>query len=371
MTNATRRRKALQRIRRLACLDISGPQLAPLLLQELRDVLYFDSAGYFWRNENGATDLFMDDQAVIDLLPLYMDDYIQKAEREAGRSFEEGLREDFGPIRTEQMIKLPLRRFLRHDYYNLILRPMGLNQCASLVPRLAGGRPTGALKLYRHDPRHHFTDDEMRLFGAQERFLAEVLDHTATSTVHEQDLVNDAILIATLDGELQWISDQARQILSLAFSSRWHQHSSNLPGMLRFLLKKLSHLSSGRDVQGLPHTTVTTPHGRFVFKARLMVSTTGQDNVASIRIEHHRSRHLRVLEALRDMRLPPQQSETFYWLSQGFSEQDIAQRMQISINTVVYHRRQLYARFGAANRRELLSQLDLAIQTSSPLAAIR
>ena len=369
MTDATRRRKALQRIRRLACLDISGPQLAPLLLRELRDVLYFDSAGYFWRNEHGATDLFMDDQAVIDLLPLYMDDYIQKAEREAGRSFEEGLREDFGPIRTEQMIKLPLRQFLRHDYYNLILRPMGLNQCASLVPRLAGGRPTGALKLYRRDPRHHFTDDEMRLFGAQERYLADVLDHTAAG--HEQDLVNDAILVATLDGELQWISDQARQILSLAFSSRWHQHSSNLPGMLRFLLKKLSQLSNGREAQGLPHAAITTPHGRFVFKARLMVSTTGQDNVAGIRVEHHRPRHLRVLEALRDMRLPPQQSETFYWLSQGFSEQDIAQRMQISINTVVYHRRQLYARFGAANRRELLSQLDLAIQTTSPQAIIR
>ena len=370
MTNATRCRKALQRIRRLACLDISGPQLAPLLLQELRDVLYFDTAGYFWRNENGDTDLFMEDQAVVDLLPLYMDDYIQKAEREAGRSFEEGLREDFGPVRTEQMIKLPLRRFLRHDYYNLILRPLGLNQCISLVPRLAGGLPTGSLKLYRRDPRHHFTDEEMRLFGAQERYLAEVLQHTRPAG-NEQDLINDAILVATLDGELQWISDQARQIMHLAFSSRWHQHSSDLPGMLRFLLKKLSQLSNGRDIQGLPQTSITTPHGRFVFKARLMVSTTGQDNVAGIRIEHHRPRHLRILEALRDMHLPPQQSETFYWLSQGFSEQDIAQRMQISINTVVYHRRQLYARFGAANRGELLSHLDQEIHRSAAMPVIR
>src|SRR5690606_62722 len=160
MTDATRRRKAIQRICRLACLDISGPQLAPLLLQALRDVLYFDTAGYFWRNENGDMDLVVEDAAVVDLLPLYLEDYSQRAEREAGRSFDDCLSEDFGPIRTEQMIKLPLRSFIRHDYYHLILRPTGLNQCASLVPRVAGGRPTGSLKLYRRDPRHHFTDDE-------------------------------------------------------------------------------------------------------------------------------------------------------------------------------------------------------------------
>src|SRR5690606_28695163 len=317
---------------------------------------------YFWRNENGDMDLFMEDAAVVDLLPLYLDDYIQRAEREAGRSFDECLSEDFGPIRTEQMIKLPLRSFIRHDYYNLILRPTGLNQCASLVPRVAGGRPTGSLKLYRRDPRHHLTDDEMRRFGAQERYLAEVLDHPATRQPH--DLVNDALLVATLKGELQWVSDQARQLLYLAFSSRWHQHSSDLPHLLRNLLKKLSHLSSGRDTQGLPQAVVTTPHGRFVFKARLMNSTTGQENMAAIRIEHHRPHPLRVLEALRDMRLPPQQSETFYWLSQGCSEQDIARRMQISINTVVYHRRQLYARFGAANRKELLAQLEHMIRAA-------
>ncbi|MEZ5606742.1 MAG: helix-turn-helix transcriptional regulator [Burkholderiaceae bacterium] len=54
------------------------------------------------------------------------------------------------------------------------------------------------------------------------------------------------------------------------------------------------------------------------------------------------------------------QAELAWWLARGLPESRIAERMGISVNTVVYHRRQLYTRMGVVRRDELLAALGVA-----------
>ena len=57
------------------------------------------------------------------------------------------------------------------------------------------------------------------------------------------------------------------------------------------------------------------------------------------------------------LELPQRQHELAWWLARGLPEPQIAQRMKISLNTAVYHRRQRYNRLGVMGKEELMRVL--------------
>jgi DNA-binding CsgD family transcriptional regulator len=77
----------------------------------------------------------------------------------------------------------------------------------------------------------------------------------------------------------------------------------------------------------------------------------------ALHITRRMARGARLLSALQALGLPRRQQELAWWLARGLSESQIAERMGISANTVVYHRRQLYNRLGLQGRQELLGSL--------------
>jgi DNA-binding CsgD family transcriptional regulator len=79
----------------------------------------------------------------------------------------------------------------------------------------------------------------------------------------------------------------------------------------------------------------------------------------ALHITRRMARGARLLSALQALGLPRRQQELAWWLARGLSESQIAERMGISANTVVYHRRQLYMRMGAASREDLLAALGV------------
>lgn len=357
MMSSLHSRKAVSRIRRLACLDASGPEMAPLLLQELAQVVQFDTGGYMYRRADGEMDVFMQSRDVMDIIPLYMDSYVQQKEREVARSFDDTQRQDFGAMSTESLVRVPWKDFLRHDYYNLILRPVELNQCLSLVPRLPDQTPVGALKLYRHSPVHPFSHEDARVMNELDAFLARALEPKRGLEPDAFEQAGEALVVATANGRPRWFSSMAAEYLTQAFGARNRKHDQSLPGPLLVLLQRLEQIRQERPGNLLPSLTIRNAHGVFSFDAYLLLAATGEEESAGIRITHRVPRALRILKMLERFALSPQQSETFYWMERGLSEAQIAERMGISQNTVVYHRRQLYARLGVFNRRELLDLL--------------
>ncbi|VTU21465.1 helix-turn-helix transcriptional regulator [Variovorax sp. RA8] len=358
MLDLTRVREAAVRIRQLSCLDVTGPHLAPLLLRELRGVLAFDTGGYFHPGADGRLESFMEAPDIQAMVPIYLDERLQRDERRVARSYEQAARTEIGPQVRDQLIKVPWAEFQRSDYNNVLLRPVGLHDCVSLMPRHADGRPVGSIKLYRRTTLLDFRSDELHEFARLERFLAVALTPPeGTAASHEMDAQGTEMLVATPEGRLLWMSAQGAALMAAAFGSHWRP-SGQLPDSLKLVLQRLAWVRSGHNASDAPRLEIRNAHGLFTIRGcSLHAAAAGEPEVVGIQITLHVHRALRLLQALRLLSLSPRQSEIGFWLARGLSEPEIAQRMKLSLHTVVYHRRQLHDRLGTRNRKELLARL--------------
>jgi DNA-binding CsgD family transcriptional regulator len=356
MPGPGRKTRAAARIRNLACLDVGGPQLAPLVLQELRALIAFDTGGYFSLDAEGRLDASMEAPEIQAVLPLYFSEHMQRCERQVARTFADAVHTDFGPRTAAQLMTVPLREFQRNDYYGLMLRPLQIDDCVSLIPRLSRFHVTGALKLYRRSPRQPFQREELREFARLERFLALALEQRPPPPEIESDTRDNAMMVASASGQVQWLSPQAPKLLMLAFGASGYQHPT-LPEPLRLMLHNLQAVLRADERAEAPQYECRNVHGRFSFRAYQLQAGDGPGAAVGIQICHHVPRALRVLQALRRLDLPPRQSETCYWLVRGLPETQIAARLRVSHHTVVSHRRQLYARLGVQGRQGLIDHL--------------
>lgn len=356
MLEPNRVRLAAARIRQLASLDATGPQLAPLLLRELREVVAFDTGGYFYPGAGGALDCYMEAADVQSIVPAYLDERMQQQVQRVARPYDEAARLEFGPQLKAQLIKVPLHEFERSDFYNVILRPVGLLDCVSLMPRVARGQPVGALKLYRTTDLQPFEPEELGELARLERFIAMALAPSAVQSPDDAPPQGTEMLVTTPEGRLLWMSPRGESWMAMAFGSRW-QPRSRLPDALAPVLQRLRWICSGVPTDEPPQLELRNAQGLFGIRAcRLSPAAAGEEAVG-IQITWQVSRSVRLLSALRSLGLPPRQAEIAYWLARGWPEADIAARIGLSQHTVIHHRRQLHAALGTHNRKELVGHL--------------
>ncbi|OHT18560.1 LuxR C-terminal-related transcriptional regulator [Edaphosphingomonas haloaromaticamans] len=62
---------------------------------------------------------------------------------------------------------------------------------------------------------------------------------------------------------------------------------------------------------------------------------------------------LRAWRAVKRLGLPPRAAETCLYLLLGLTQREIADRMNLSLNAVIYHRRRIYDQLGVNDRGEL------------------
>jgi DNA-binding CsgD family transcriptional regulator len=356
MPSPSRKTRAAARIRHLACLDVSGPQLLPLILADLRELVAFDTAGYFSVNAQGELDASMETPEVQAVLPLYFTEHMQRCERAVARPFWDAVQTDFGPRIADQLMTVPLNEFRNSDYYNLLLRPAQIEDCVSLIPRLSRHRYTGALKLYRRSRRNVFRHEDLRGFAGLERFIALALEQREGMAQPDSDTRDDVMMVARPDGRLQWLSPRAAALLGLAFGGDGRP-PLHLPERLMPLLRGLQHLLRGDDDVEAPLYELENPHGHFSFRAQLLRQDQGPDTAIGIRAVRRTPRSMKLLQGLRRLDLPPRQAETCFWLARGLSEREVADRLRISPHTVVSHRRQLYLRLDVGSRQDLSERL--------------
>lgn len=356
MPGPGRKTRAAARLRLLACLDFGGPQLTPLILKELRELLPFDTGGYFSLDTDGSLDASMEAPEVQAILPLYFSEHMQNCERQVTRSFADAVQVEFGPRTAEQLMTVPLRDFQRNDYHNLMLRPLQIEDCVSLIPRVSRFHVTGALKLYRRSRQLKFQRDELKDLARLERFLALALERRAPPTGLESDTRENVMMVASVDGQVKWASPHAAHLLMLAFGAHEYQRKL-LPDRLRLMLYQMQAVLRGEEDAQAPQCEIHNHHGRFTFRAYQLQAGDGPGTAVGIQALHHIPRPLQLLQALRVLDLPPRQSETCFWLARGLPETQIAARLRISHHTVISHRRQLYARLGVNGRQGLLDHL--------------
>ena len=355
-------RQALARLHQMAGLDLQGPQLIAPVLQVLHQLVAFDAGGYVHPGSDGVLQTHLEDPCIQAREADYFDPRIQRSE---GRVFHSSLRHlgqaaylGHGPLLLEQLLKVPYAGLLASDFYNVVLRPSGVTDWATLVLR-AQGQQVGTLILYRHAGSPPFTREELDVLAPLQAHLARVLQPGALDA-QGSEVAGSGLLIATDKGRLQWLSPEAEPLMRQAFGWRWRGATGTLPGPLQELLRRLHAPALPGEPLPLPQMDWGNAQGWFSLRATRMAAATGhrQDRQAvALHITRRVARGARLLSALQALGLPQRQHELAWWLARGLPESQIAARMGISANTVVYHRRQLYNRLGLQGRQELLDSL--------------
>jgi DNA-binding CsgD family transcriptional regulator len=357
-------RHALARLHRLASLEAGGMQLIEPLLQELRRVVGFDFACMLYPGSDGELTNYAQ-EPMQSVAQDYFDARVLRSERQvlvrSPRDFGEMVRHEHGPRLMREQMTVPMAEMLRSDYYDAVMRATGARDYMSLVLRTAQGVGLGVIHLFRDAATAGFAPPDKALLARLEAHLARALQggecDAQDSEVHSQ-----GVLIATPQGRLMWISPEAEALMPLAFGWGWRR-GAELPPALQELLRRLQPGAPRPEEMALPAMELLTAQGRFSLRATHLApaAQARQDGQAvALHITRRVARGVRLLSALQTLGLPQRQHELAWWLARGLPEPQIAQRMGISLNTAVYHRRQLYNRLGVMGRDELRAKMAAA-----------
>ena len=359
---------AVAHLRHLARLDTNGPELIGSVLELLHTLIGFDSSGYFYTGSDGDLGVHMEHADVLAAVPDHFDPRILRSERAVFHNVLQNAsditRHRLGPQTLTQMLTVPYGGLLRSDYYNVVMRPAGVGDWLSLALRTVEGRGVGILFLFRPPGAAPFRPDEVAMLARLEPSLARVLQ-PCDLEAGDSEACGQGVLAVSSIGSLLWTSEQADVLLAKAFGWRWRQDHARygpLPLPLQLLMQRLQwRAPDATRHSGVlwPQMEVRNAHGRFVLQAIPLNSAEGAGQAVAIHITQRVARSALLLADLRAKGLPQRQRELAYWLAHGLPESQIAARMGISVNTVVYHRRQLYARMGVVSRADLMAQLRI------------
>lgn len=351
----------------MAELDVQGPQFIEPVLKVLHALVAFDAGGYMHPAGDGVLQTYLEDPGIRAREADYFDQRILRSEGKVLRSSLRHLGHTVhlgaGPLLLAQLLKVPHAELLRSDFYNVVLRPSGVTDWATLVLR-RGGQRVGALVLYRQAGSPPFTRDELDVLAPLEPALARVLQPGGLDE-GDGEVLDSGLLIATARGRPQWISPEAETLLQQAFGWRWRGAAGALPEPLQALVRRMQAPVSPGEPLPVPQINVCNAQGWFSLRATRMAAATGEGarQAVALHVTRHAARGARLLSALHALALPQRQHELAWWLARGLPEPQIAERMGISLNTVVYHRRQLYNRLGLQGRQDLLRSLGQASGT--------
>lgn len=352
-------RHALARLHRMASLEAGGVQLIEPLLQELRRVVGFDFGCMLYPGADGELMNYAQ-EPMQSVAQDYFDARILRSERQvlvrSPRDFGETVRHEHGPRLMREQMVVSMAEMQRSDYYEAVMRATGAKDYMSLALRTPQGVGLGVIHLFRDSAAPDFTPQDAALVARLEAHLARALQDgerdAQGSEVHSQ-----GVLVATPQGRLMWISPEAEALMPLAFGWGWRR-GAQLPPALQELLRRLN--ARRPEEMALPTLELFTAQGWFSLRATHLAPApqARQDRQAvALHITRRVARGVRLLSTLQKLGLPQRQHELAWWLARGLPESQIAQRMGISLNTAVYHRRQLYNRLGVMGRDELLAQI--------------
>jgi len=255
-----------------------------------------------------------------------------------------------------------LPELMRSDFFNTVLRPGDVGDGLKLP--LRAGQGAGVLWLFRREADRRFTPEDAAALGRLEPVLARALQPADAHACGDGEVCGQGLLVVSPEGGLQWVSPEAQALLAQALGTRWRAGGGGLPEAVRLLVQRLFWPAAG-GAGPLPEVALRNAHGAFSLRATRLAGALGTGEAAAVHITRRVPRGTRLRARLHTLGLPRRQAELAYWLVRGAQEPQIAERMGVSVNTVAYHRRQLYAALAVQNRQELAACVEAAMTATT------
>jgi DNA-binding CsgD family transcriptional regulator len=351
------------RIRQLCCVGLPGELLMASLLPALRALVPSDSAAFFWVDSRGEMrNLYAERLLPAEVMSLYFERYYDSAEGSFRKSFLERA------ASPDSVTSMSAEGDFRHSaYYNEILKRLDAHHVLYGIVREQGAA-LGQLSLYRPPDAPAFTPRERGELSSVMRYVghgiaAEDLRPRAGAGFAFQDSEDEAMLVTDRTGRIRHGSEQARRLLLLATTSEINPASlksgagERSTHALATLASRLQGIARGDDCAP-PMLTLETQWGRFILRAYwLDDDSAAPDALIGVRLQRQEPMILRFVRAMGGLPLSPQQREIALMIAQGRSNQEIADALGVSGNTVAYHIKQLFLKLDVHDRAGAVARI--------------
>jgi hypothetical protein len=235
----------------------------------------------------------------------------------------------------------------------------------------SGGRRRGEIVLWRAEGPafdHHDQEDLQRVAGYFEHALRNAPELGAGGAGVVED---EAMLLATGDGQILYLSDSARGLLDqLAAQERQRFDRRAVPPFCMRLVESVVH--GDRYPWLLPLGTLAMAGGILEARAQWMsvggaaaLYTGGDAGAASrtvgIFMKFVVPLPLRIWRAIGSVELSPQQAEVAFWMGVGGGRESARANMEVSDAVLRDCVKAVYEKFGCSSEAGLLEQLRPAI----------
>jgi DNA-binding CsgD family transcriptional regulator len=342
------------RVRQLCCLGLPSEMLMASLLPALRELVPSDSAGFFWVDSRGdMKNLYAERMLPADVMALYFEQFYDGRESAFRNGFLERAKSPDGVVATTAE-----GDFTKTAYYNEILRKLEAHHVLYGIVREQGAA-LGQISLYRSPDAPAFSSRERADLSSIMRYVAHGVAagneavHDGTATF--QDTEDEALLITDSNGTVRHASEKARRLLLLATTSEVNSASlgaavnERVSQALRNVCARLGAVERGDDTAP-PVITLDSKWGRYVMRAYWLDDDHSALAPVGVRIQRQEPMILRFVQAMGRLPLSPQQREIALMIAQGKSNQEIADGLGVSGNTVAYHIKQLFLKLDVHDR---------------------
>jgi DNA-binding CsgD family transcriptional regulator len=355
---AVKRSSSLGFVRQLCCLGLGGQLIMPRLLEALHEIVPSDSNGFFWVGDGREmSHLYAEKILPRELIDLYFTDFY----RGRGAGAPHGFADLVASPADVQRAQLG-DEFYRSDYYNLIWRCLDAHHVMYAVVR-EGHRALGLLSLYRSAKDPPFTLSEAERLAGVLRYIAHGLRPGLPANAKDDDLYEEGrsgLLVFDREGRLQHASREGSRLLFLATHPRIDgdtvRCAPTVPPALAALCRKLYAALGGRPTPP-PVLQHDTPWGRFTFRAYPMegMGTTAQ--LIGVLVEQREPLQIGLARRMKALPLSAKQQAVCLALAQNRTHGEVAERLNISLNTVNYHVKEIYTKLDVHDRSGMVERL--------------
>jgi DNA-binding CsgD family transcriptional regulator len=328
------------------------------LLPALRELVPSDSAAFFWVDARGEMqNLYAERLLPAEVMSLYFERYYEGREASFRNAF---LKRAAAP---DGVVSMSADGELRKsDYYNEILKRLDAHHVLYGIVREQGAA-LGQLSLYRPLDAPAFTPRERADLASVIRYIAHGIAgddsrprESAGGGFSFQDSEDEAMLVTDRTGNIRHASEKGRRLLLLATTSEINPASlkasvnERATQVLRTLCGRLGAVAHGEEPTP-PMMILDTKWGRHILRAYwLDDDNQAADALIGVRVQRQEPMILRFVRAMGRLPLSPQQREIALMIAQGKSNQEIAEGLGVSGNTVAYHIKQLFLKLDVHDR---------------------
>lgn len=112
----------------------------PALLEELHHLIPSYSNAFFWTENDRFSTLYDENPVFPQIASVYLSEFYNRRESEIFTSFTQSMRGERGVQGLDDLLKIDKTGFYKHDFYNLIYRPLNYRHFIRIVLAKAAAR---------------------------------------------------------------------------------------------------------------------------------------------------------------------------------------------------------------------------------------